>query len=703
MTDYAELELSLNRRDADSYGIELRFTRPNDEADVRIARPGPNIAALATNTLAGLDPDAYGLALGQQLFADGDILAALRTAQSTGFPLRLRLFIGPSAPELHGVRWELMRVTPDEPVLSTSENTLFSRYLSSTDWRPVRLRPEGKLTALIVIADPPGLPDYGLAAVAVDAELNHIRTNLGDAIARQELVDADATTLNGIISAVRGGVDILYLVAHGLLLDGTPTLFLTGPDGQVALVPGAELVTRLQELEERPRLVVLASCQSASNDGVLTTTDNGVLAALGPRLAAVGIPAVVAMQGNVQMETMAKLLPIFFQELHQDGRVDRAMAVARAAIREQPDWWAPTLYMRLRNGRIWYTPGFSGQSSELEQWKSLVRNIERGKCTPIIGPGLTESLLGTRRQIARGWADTFNFPMAPHEREDLPQVTQFMAVNHGESFARDELTDYLRNELQKHISIDASIPEERALLDAAADAALGDHSLSKLFSVAWKLQRLHQPAEPHWVLAQLPLPLYITTMPTNALFDALSDADIIRPDGSTVKKRPRVELCRWNEELEHLPSVRDDDPDYRPSPEEPLIYYLFGNLDEPGSVVLTEDDYFDFLIGVTSNKDLIPQFVRRYMVDSALLFLGFGLDEQDFRVLFRSIMKREGRRRRRGYAHVAAQINPEEGRILEPERARAYLETYFDDAAISIFWGSAHDFIGELQARMKKE
>ncbi|MCB0130037.1 MAG: SIR2 family protein, partial [Caldilineaceae bacterium] len=155
--------------------------------------------------------------------------------------------------------------------------------------------------------------------------------------------------------------------------------------------------------------------------------------------------------------------------------------------------------------------------------------------------------------------------------------------------------------------------------------------------------------------------------------------------------------------LEHLPSVRDDDPDYRPSPEEPLIYYLFGNLDEPGSVVLTEDDYFDFLIGVTSNKDLIPEFVRRYMVDSALLFLGFGLDEQDFRVLFRSIMKREGRRRRSGYAHVAAQINPEEGRILEPERARAYLETYFDDAAISIFWGSAHDFIGELQARMKKE
>ena len=36
----------------------------------------------------------------------------------------------------------------------------------------------------------------------------------------------------------------------------------------------------------------------------------------------------------------------------------------------------------------------------------------------------------------------------------------------------------------------------------------------------------------------------------------------------------------------------------------------------PNSVVLTEDDYFDFLIGVTSNKDLIPPVVRRALADT---------------------------------------------------------------------------------------
>jgi hypothetical protein len=45
------------------------------------------------------------------------------------------------------------------------------------------------------------------------------------------------------------------------------------------------------------------------------------------------------------------------------------------------------------------------------------------------------------------------------------------------------------------------------------------------------------------------------------------------------------------------------------------------------------------------------------------------------------------------------QIDPEEGRTLEPEGARRYLETYFKDADISIYWGSVEDFVIELQAQ----
>ena len=116
--------------------------------------------------------------------------------------------------------------------------------------------------------------------------------------------------------------------------------------------------------------------------------------------------------------------------------------------------------------------------------------------------------------------------------------------------------------------------------------------------------------------------------------------------------------------------------------------------------MLTEDNYFDFLIGMKKNNDFIPGVVKRAIADTGLVFLGFQLDDWNFRVMFRAIMDQEGGRGRRSmYAHVAAQIDPEEGRILEPRGARAYLESYFTESAISIYWGSPDDFARDLLTR----
>ena len=52
---------------------------------------------------------------------------ALTSAQVLSAPLRLRLMIGPSAPELHTLHWELLCDPQDGSPLSTSENLLFSR------------------------------------------------------------------------------------------------------------------------------------------------------------------------------------------------------------------------------------------------------------------------------------------------------------------------------------------------------------------------------------------------------------------------------------------------------------------------------------------------------------------------------------------------------------------------------------------------
>jgi CHAT domain-containing protein len=227
-----------------------------------------------------------------------------------------------------------------------------------------------------------------LAALDVANELAQAKKGLGD-IPVTALASNSSATLNNLGTHLRSGYDILNLICHGALIQGEPWLWLEDESGRTHRVAGGEFVTRLQELQQCPRLVVLASCQSA-----------GVVAALGPRLAEAGIPAVLAMQGNVTMQTVGQFMPVFFQELQRDGQLDRAIAVARGAVRERPDWWMPVLFMRLKSGRIWYAPGFQEQEG-LKKWPALLGNIRRGQCTPILGPGLNESLLGSRREIAR--------------------------------------------------------------------------------------------------------------------------------------------------------------------------------------------------------------------------------------------------------------------------------------------------------------
>lgn len=676
-----DLEIALHRRDGSAYSLEMRFSDAASEVDRSYSKAqSVHLAAEELRQRSG-DALAYGATLGDLLLADPDARSffdsAVAVSQSQGQPLRIRLVIGPSASELHSVRWETLRLPGADSPLLTDPARRFSRYLNSPDWRPVNLRPESELRALIVVANPSDLARYRLAPVNTAVEEAGARAGLGE-IHADALTTQGQATLENIARQLRSNYDILYLVAHGLLVDGEPWLFLEQEDGSAERVPGRELATRIREAEQRPRLVVLASCQSAGAGDDPTPEGEDALAALGPRLAEAGVPAVIAMQGNVSVETVSRFMPALFEELRRDGVVDRACAAARGQVRERPDWWMPVLFMRLRSGRISYRPGFGDDLQGLRKWPALVNNIRSGRCTPILGPGTSEWLFGSRREIAEGWAETFGFPMSASGRESLPQVAQYLAVDQDLSFMREQLTSHLRQEVLRRFG---------ALLPPGMASA----SLDELISAAGAIYASQQETETYRVLASLPLPIYITTNPGNLLGEALAAAG----------KDPVVEICRWSEELTTLPSIYDREPDYRPTAQRPLVYHLFGRLDEAESVVLTEDDYFDYLIGVTSNNDLIPAVVRRALTDTALLFLGFNLDEWDFRVLFRSVMQREGRNRRGRYAHIAAQIDPEQGQILEPDGARRYLEEYFGDADISIFWGRVEDFAAELAARWK--
>jgi hypothetical protein len=357
MEKYADLEIGLHRRDAERYQIELRFNRPDSDTDDRLVRGGPLFARFDMARLRSLtlNDAAYGKLLAESLFESQEIQAAFdkarAVAQSLDAPLRLRLFIGPNALELHSLRWETLRDPQEDSSLLTSEHLLFSRYLSSFDWRPVRLRPQAELQALVVIANPTDITEYSMAALNVAEELDRAKSGLGK-IPVTELASEGNATLKNLVTHLRDGYDILYLIGHGMLVEDEPWLWLEDETGKTQRVSGVELVTRLRELEQRPRLVVLASCQSAGTGDEAKAGDEGALAALGPRLAEAGIPAVIAMQGNITIKTIDEFMPVFFQELQRDGQIDRAMAAARGTVRERPDWWMPVLFMRLKSGKF---------------------------------------------------------------------------------------------------------------------------------------------------------------------------------------------------------------------------------------------------------------------------------------------------------------------------------------------------------------
>jgi hypothetical protein len=707
---YAELEIGLRwQRPLNGFDVTLHYSNPSKEDDAR--ELGEQLLRVDCERLRGLaeagDEQGYREALSGSLFGLSEVDSFYRQAcavieRSTApdgapVPLHLRLLVDPRAPaRFHALRWETLLDPRDGSVIAKKQSVLFSRYLSGADWRPIPLRARHELNALIVVANPSGLNRYDpggvpLAEVDVAGELRRATEAFGESRVTT-LAKRGEAQLDKIIETLvadRHDVlyDVLYIVCHGALVNGQPRLYLDGPDGTVDPTDGSELVERLRDLRKRPTLVVLSACQSAGQGDEASSRDEGALAALGPRLAQAGIAAVVAMQGNVTMRTVAAFMPPFFRSLQREGVVDQAMATARQAVRDRPDWWAPVLFNRLRSGRVWYVPEFKEGPGV---WNTLLQRIELKRCTPILGPGLAEKILGSRQDIAKRWANHWQIPMASRNREDLAKVSQYLTVYHDLQFPSLELTRYAQRLFTRRYA------------DKLPARVLQQSSLGGIINEAGRLHRQINRDDPYRILATLPFPLYVTTSWTSLLEEALLDAE--------PQRKPVVGSFAWNQPVDiGAAGPLTDEPGAQgllaeePRADEPFVYRLFGDIDEPESLVITEDNHYAWLESWTANRaTIVPPQVRARLVSTTLLFLGFGLDDTDFRVLFHGIKALKGSDRLHTFSHVGVQLNPD-SQFIEPEAAQEYLESYFGPDNVSIYWGSTDKFLAELERRWIQE
>jgi hypothetical protein len=203
----------------------------------------------------------------------------------------------------------------------------------------------------------------------------------------------------------------------------------------------------------------------------------------------------------------------------------------------------------------------------------------------------------------------------------------------------------------------------------------------------------NDPTEPHRVLANVNLPVYVTTNYDDFMVKAL-----VRH-----YRQPNRILCQWNRAVKDYvrdnPTILEKDPTYKPTVANPVVFHLHGHVPIAESLVLTEDDYMDFLVNISADPNLIPAPIARALTGSSLLFIGYRITDWNFRVLLRSFDRlAESSVSRLNVAVMRAPAGSDEVK----EKTQDYLTKYYENIDVRVYWGTARDFVKELWERWQK-
>lgn len=352
--DIAVLEISLSTGHAGSFSAEARFSADEASTDQVLCRSIPIEIAFSSLYSLRITPDRYAVALTGMLFAHPKLLSAWKHAiafvRACGLPLHLRIRIGDDAPQLHAVAWELLCDPDTGRMLGSSGWIYVSRSLDQVQRRGRGMSAKQALRSVIVVANPPELPEYGLAPIGLQlaqqsaAALAPLPVTLLDGVHSQP-------SLNMIVAELWRSCGILVLLAHGTSRGDDTYLWLSDERGHLARVPAQRFVDAIANLPRSPALVVLATC-GGGGSGNLTHDAT----ALGVELARSGAGSVVAFAGNIQTSAIRTALPLLLHEAVRTNNVIAAVSATRA-ITDMHAAGMTRLWCSTRNGVIWQPTG----------------------------------------------------------------------------------------------------------------------------------------------------------------------------------------------------------------------------------------------------------------------------------------------------------------------------------------------------------
>jgi hypothetical protein len=275
-------------------------------------------------------------------------------------------------------------------------------------------------------------------------------------------------------------------------------------------------------------------------------------------------------------------------------------------------------------------------SLDEQTWDLLIDRIGHGRFTPFLGAGASFPFLPLGGQVANALAQKYGYPFP--DTSNLVGVAQYAAIHADPLRPKEDLLEMIQ---------------------------------------AAQPPTFKEPGQPHAVLAELPIPVYLTTNYDDFMSRALKRKF----------RDARQEYCRWSEFAGSGPSVFDSG--YVPTVANPIVYHLHG-FGRPETMVLTEDDYLEFLTNMT-RRDLLPPAIAQPLGVNTCAFIGYGFADWNFKILFQAL-----RSRLSAMNVVVVYLPPD---ALQAEKQRRYFERQYDRMGARVYWGTATEFCAELRQR----
>ncbi len=276
-----------------------------------------------------------------------------------------------------------------------------------------------------------------------------------------------------------------------------------------------------------------------------------------------------------------------------------------------------------------------------EEWEFILNRVRDGECVPFLGAGASAGILPMGAIIAQKLAKKFHYPLP--DSSDLIKVSQYVAVRSDRKYVKEEVLRILN------------------------ESGQGKVELSR---------------NPYKHLARLPLPLYVTTNYDSLMHDALK---------AQSPRRPRSNVCRWNSLMSNSSSSNGEEPTVAT----PIVFHLHGSKEDVESLVLTEDDYVDFLTEMLRNPNLLPKTVESAIRKSTVLFIGYRLADWNFRILFQQLANYN--------VSSIAVFPPPSTDDPSKDKIQDYLKKYYGALRIRIYWATAEAFARCLVDRYAKK